>query len=75
MELVKNKETREPVNADKVFGLMTEMINKGILKFICGGYGNTFRFMPPLTTPKVYFEKAATGFLTLLKEKEKHLMV
>jgi 4-aminobutyrate aminotransferase len=74
VEVVKNKETREPADGDKIFGLMTELIQKGIVNFICGKYGNTFRFMPPLTTPKAYFEKAATTFLKLLKEREKDLM-
>ena len=74
VEIVKNKETREPADGEKVFGLMTEMINKGILNFICGRYGNTFRFMPPLTTPRSYFQKAAEVFLDLLKEREKELM-
>jgi 4-aminobutyrate aminotransferase len=73
VELVKNKKTKEPANGEKVFGLMTELINKGILNFICGRYGNTFRFMPPLTTPKVYFVKAAETFIELVKKHEKDL--
>ena len=74
VEVVKNRQTREPADQDKVFGLMIDLIHKGIVNFICGRYGNTFRFMPPLTTPKAYFEKAATTFLKLLKEREKDLM-
>jgi 4-aminobutyrate aminotransferase len=74
VELVKDKETRTPADGEKVFGLMTELINRGILNFICGRYGNTFRFMPPLTTPRVYFEKAAKTFLALVREREKDLM-
>jgi hypothetical protein len=30
--------------------------------------------MPPLTTPRSYFQKAAEIFLDLLKEREKELM-
>ena len=74
VELVKNRETREPVDAEKVFALMVELIGRGILNFICGRYGNTFRFMPPLTTPKAYFEKAAQTFLAVLKERKKELL-
>ena len=73
VELVKDKKTKEPADGQKVFGLMTQLINKGILNFICGRYGNTFRFMPPLTTPKVYFETAANAFIDLVKENEKDL--
>ncbi len=71
VELVKSKKTKEPANGEKIFGLMSELINKGILNFICGRYGNTFRFMHPLTTPKVCFEKAAITFVKLVQEREK----
>jgi 4-aminobutyrate aminotransferase len=74
VELVKDKKTKTPADGEKVFGIMGELINRGILNFVCGRYGNTFRFMPPLTTPKAYFEKAAKIFLALLKEREKDLM-
>ena len=73
-ELVKNKETREPVNPEKSFGVMIALRNKGVLNFICGRYGNVFRFMPPLTTTKAYFEKAVDIFLGILKEKEEDLI-
>jgi 4-aminobutyrate aminotransferase-like enzyme len=73
VELVKNKKTREPIDHEKSFALMLALKDKGFLNFICGRYGNTFRFMPPLTTPKVYFEKAANTFVGLLKKQEKDL--
>jgi 4-aminobutyrate aminotransferase/(S)-3-amino-2-methylpropionate transaminase len=73
VEIVKNKKTKEPADGMKIFGIMTEMINHGILNFICGRYGNTFRFMPPLTTPKVYFEKAANTLIEVLSKHEKDL--
>jgi 4-aminobutyrate aminotransferase len=73
VEIVKNKKTKEPADGMKIFGIMTELINHGILNFICGRYGNTFRFMPPLTTPKVYFEKAANTLIEVLAKHEKDL--
>jgi 4-aminobutyrate aminotransferase-like enzyme len=73
VELVKNKKTREPIDPEKSFNLMVSLKDKGILNFICGRYGNVFRFMPPLTTPKAYFEKAADTFIGLVKEQEKNL--
>jgi len=73
VEIVKNKKTKEPADGMKIFGIMTELINYGILNFICGRYGNTFRFMPPLTTPKVYFEKAANTLIEVLSKHEKDL--
>jgi 4-aminobutyrate aminotransferase-like enzyme len=73
VELVKDKKTREPIDPEKAFNLMVALKDKGILNFICGRYGNVFRFMPPLTTSKAYFEKAAETFIGLVKEQEKDL--
>jgi 4-aminobutyrate aminotransferase-like enzyme len=74
VELVKNKKTRDPVAPEKSFDIMMTLRNRGVLNFICGRYGNVFRFMPPLTTPKAYFEKAVDIYLGILKEKEKDLL-
>jgi 4-aminobutyrate aminotransferase len=73
-ELVKDKKTKEPIAAEKSFGIMIKLRDNGVLNFICGRYGNVFRFMPPLVTPKAYFEKAIDIFLNILKEEEKDLM-
>jgi 4-aminobutyrate aminotransferase len=73
-ELVKNKKTKEPINAEKSFGIMLKLRDNGVLNFICGRYGNVFRFMPPLTISKAYFEKATDIFLNILKENEEDLM-
>jgi len=73
-ELVKDRKTREPIAAEKSFGIMIKLRDNGVLNFICGRYGNVFRFMPPLVTPKAYFEKAIDIFLNILKEDEKDLM-
>lgn len=73
VELVKDKATRSPVDPDKTFQLMLALKDKGILNFICGRYGNVFRFMPPLITPRAYFEKAAAIFIDAVKERENSL--
>jgi len=73
VELVKNKTTKEPINPEKAFGLMLALKDKGFLNFVCGRYGNVYRFMPPLITPKAYFEAAGNTFLSLVKERESDL--
>ena len=73
VELVKDKATKSPVDGEKSFDLMLALKNRGILNFICGRYGNVFRFMPPLITPKAYFEKAVTIFADVVGEWEKEL--
>jgi 4-aminobutyrate aminotransferase len=73
-ELVKDKKTKEPIAGQKSFDIMITLRDNGVLNFICGRYGNVFRFMPPLVTPKAYFEKGADMFLGILKEKEEGLV-
>ena len=73
-ELVKDKKTKEPIGAEKSFGMMIKLRDHGVINFICGRYGNVFRFMPPLVTPKAYFDKAIDIFLNILKEDKKDLM-
>jgi 4-aminobutyrate aminotransferase len=73
VELVKDKATKAPVDREKAFDLMMALKDRGILNFICGRYGNVFRFMPPLITPKAYFEKAATLFADVVREREREL--
>jgi 4-aminobutyrate aminotransferase len=73
-ELVKDRKTKKPIGAEKSFGMMIKLRDNGVINFICGRYGNVFRFMPPLVTPKSYFEKAIDIFLNILKEDEKDLM-
>lgn len=73
VEVVKDRETREPVNREKCAGVMIKLIQRGVLNFVCGRYGNVFRFMPPLIITKEQFEKAATIFVETLKEEEENL--
>ena len=73
VELVKDKKSKQPIDQEKSFALMMALKDRGILNFICGRYGNVFRFMPPLTTPKTYFEKAAATIVGLVNEWEKTL--
>jgi 4-aminobutyrate aminotransferase-like enzyme len=34
----------------------------------CGRYGNVLRFMPPLTIPKKYLDKASDTLLEVLRD-------
>lgn len=70
MEIVKNKETREPADGMKIFGLMTQMLEQGYVSFVCGRNGNVFRLMPPLTTPYDYFDAAVDALIATVKRNE-----
>jgi 4-aminobutyrate aminotransferase-like enzyme len=67
---VKNKETREPADAMKIFGLMMQMLEQGYVSFVCGRNGNVFRLMPPLTTPYDYFDAAVDTLIATIKRNE-----
>jgi 4-aminobutyrate aminotransferase len=69
VELVKDKATREPVNPMEVYGIMYAMRDRGYLVFPCGRHGNVMRLMPPLTTPRAYFETAVDVLLEVINEK------
>lgn len=73
MEIVKNKETREPADKMKMFGIMMQMLEQGYISFISGRNGNVFRLMPPLTTPREYFVTAINTLLATIKRNEADL--
>jgi 4-aminobutyrate aminotransferase len=68
VEVVADRETKEPLQADKCGEIATKLLNSGVLMTPCGRYGNVFRFMPPLTVPEVYAVKATNILIDILKE-------
>jgi 4-aminobutyrate aminotransferase len=59
IEMVEDKDTREPLNRDSVFQIIMGMLNRGLIMVPCGRYGNVFRFMPPLVLTREHAAKAA----------------
>jgi 4-aminobutyrate aminotransferase len=70
IEMVEDKETREPLNGDAVGGLIMGMLNRGMLMVPCGRYGNVFRFMPPLVLTREFAHKAVEILFDVVKEVE-----
>jgi 4-aminobutyrate aminotransferase len=68
VEVVADKETKEPLPGEKVGEITMALLNSGVLMTPCGRYGNVFRFMPPLTTPKEYAIKATNIMIDILKK-------
>lgn len=58
IEMVENRETKEPLSGDKVGQIIMGLLEKGLVMVPCGRYGNVFRFMPPLTLTKAHASKA-----------------
>jgi 4-aminobutyrate aminotransferase len=57
VELVKNKETREPLPTETMGEILSGLLNQGVIAVPCGRYHNVIRFMPPLTITREYLEK------------------
>jgi len=71
VELVKNKETREPVS--KLPDILKKCWDQGIIVFPCGPRRNVLRLMPPLTISRAQLNKAIDVLLDLLREGEDDL--
>jgi 4-aminobutyrate aminotransferase len=67
VELVKNKETREPLSDETMGEILAELLNQGIIAVPCGRYHNVIRFMPSLTITRDYLEKATYILLNICK--------
>jgi 4-aminobutyrate aminotransferase len=70
IEMVEDKETREPLNSDAVGGIIMGMLNRGMLMVPCGRYGNVFRFMPPLVLTREHAVKAVEILLDVAREAQ-----
>ena len=55
IEFVKDPDTKEPADAGAVIGIMIDLVSKGIIVVPAGRWGNTLRFMPPLTIRRDHF--------------------
>ena len=70
IEMVKDKETREPLDEDSVVNIIMGMLNRGLVMVPCGRFGNVFRFMPPLVLTKDHAQKASEILLETVKAVE-----
>jgi len=70
IEMVKDKETKEPLDGDSMVEIIMVMLNRGLVMVPCGRYGNVFRFMPPLVITEAQAKKATEILLDAVKETE-----
>jgi 4-aminobutyrate aminotransferase len=68
IEMVEDKETREPLNQEAVGNIIGGLLGRGMIMVPCGRFGNVFRFMPPLVITKNYAKKAVDILLDTVKE-------
>jgi 4-aminobutyrate aminotransferase len=70
IEMVKDKETKEPLDGDSMAEIIMVMLNRGLVMVPCGRHGNVFRFMPPLVLTEQQAKKATEILLDAVKETE-----
>jgi 4-aminobutyrate aminotransferase len=70
IEMVKNKETKEPLDKDSINKIIMGMLNRGLVMVPCGRFGNVFRFMPPLVLTKEHAQKASEILLEAVSKVE-----
>ena len=70
IEMVKDKETKEPLDRDSITKIVVGMLQRGMVMVPCGRYGNVFRFMPPLILTEQHAQKASEILLEAVKEVE-----
>ncbi len=68
IELVKDKETKEPFDEGMMGKVVVGMLNRGVIMVPCGRYGNVLRLMPPLIITREYLEKATEILLDVIKD-------
>jgi 4-aminobutyrate aminotransferase len=68
VEMVKSKETREPLPAETMGEILSGLLNQGIIAVPCGRYHNVIRFMPSLIITKDYLNKATDILLNICKK-------
>lgn len=67
IEMVKDKDSCEPIQQDVLLNFLMELLNQGVISFPCGRYGNVVRFMPSLTITRDHAFKGVDLFLETAK--------
>ena len=68
IELVENRETREPATGETMGNVVIGLLQKGVIMVPCGRYGNVLRLMPSLTITRDYMSNAIDILLDVLRE-------
>jgi 4-aminobutyrate aminotransferase len=68
IELVKDKETKEPFDESMMEKVIIGMLNRGVIMVPCGRYGNVLRLMPSLIITREYLEKTTEILWDVIKD-------
>jgi 4-aminobutyrate aminotransferase len=70
VELVKDKETKQPIDASVTKQILGQLLNCGVIALSCGRYSHVLRLAPSLIITREYFKKATDIILSVLKDVE-----
>ena len=70
VELVANRETREPISRDRTGAIVDALLQRGVIMVPCGRYGNIVRVVPSLTIPRSYLNAGIDIMLDVLRDAQ-----
>ena len=68
VELVKDKETKEPLSEEAMGGILGALLGAGVIAVPCGRYHNVIRYMPPLVITQEYLDRATDILLDICRK-------
>ncbi len=74
IEVVKNRDTKEPIDLGELMQILWSLRDKGVLMLPCGRYSNVFRLMPPLVITRKHLDQALEIIGAVLKEVQKDIL-
>lgn len=74
IELVRNRETKEPIDIGELMQILLALRDKGVLMLPCGRHNNVFRLMPPLVITGEQLDKALEIIAGVFKAVQKDIV-
>lgn len=71
IELVADRATKEPLDADRVGAIVGGLLQKGVILIPCGRYGTVLRLMPPLTITRDLLDRALDILIETVTEVQR----
>ncbi len=74
VEMVRNRETKEPFDLGEMMQTLLALRDKGVLMLPCGRHTNVFRLMPPLVITKKHLDRSLEIIRGVFKEVQKDVL-
>lgn len=74
IELVKNRETKTPIDLGDLMQILWGLRENGVLMLPCGRHNNVLRFMPPLVITKKHVDRSLETIGAVLKQSQENIL-